>query len=74
MEENIIKENKELNIWEVLIPVIALVGMLSYNVSVFKDDALAGSNQFILLLGAAVAGIIGFMNKISYKESADQRT
>ena len=30
-DENII-ENKELNIWEALIPVFALVGMLFYNV------------------------------------------
>ena len=34
-------ENKELNIWEALIPVLALVAMLFYNVFyVFGDDAL----------------------------------
>ncbi|WP_299901753.1 Na+/H+ antiporter NhaC [uncultured Aquimarina sp.] len=61
-------ENKELNIWEALIPIIALVGMLFYNVYyAFGDDALSGSNQFILLLGAAVAAIVGFFNKVSYK-------
>lgn len=61
--------NKELNIWEALIPVIALVGMLFYNVFyAFGDDALSGSNQFILLLGAAVAAIVGFYNKVSYKD------
>lgn len=68
MEDNLIKENVELNIWEALIPVIALVGMLSYNVYVFGDDALSGSNQFILLLGAAVAAIVGFYNRVSYKQ------
>ncbi|WP_422079967.1 Na+/H+ antiporter NhaC [Ulvibacterium sp.] len=62
-----ILENKELNIWEALIPVVALVGMLAYNVYVFGDDALSGSNQFILLLGGAVAAIVGFFNKVSYK-------
>jgi NhaC family Na+:H+ antiporter len=67
MEEPII-ENKELNIWEALIPVIALVGMLAYNVYVFGDDALSGSNQFILLMGGAVAAIVGFFNKVSYKQ------
>lgn len=66
-DENII-ENKELNIWEALIPVIALVGMLAYNVFVFGDDALSGSNQFILLMGGAVAAIVGFYNKVSYKQ------
>ncbi len=65
-DENIV-ENKELNIWEALIPVFALVGMLAYNVYVFGDDALSGSNQFILLLGGAVAAIVGFFNKVSYK-------
>lgn len=63
-----IVDNKELNIWEALIPVFALVGMLAYNVSVFGDDALSGSNQFILLLGGAVAAIVGFFNKVSYKQ------
>ena len=53
-DEHIV-ENKELNIWEALIPVFALVGMLAYNVYVYGGDALNGSNQFILLLGGAVA-------------------
>lgn len=65
--ENIV-ENKELNIWEALIPIIALVAMLAYNVFVFKDDATAGSNQFILLMGGAVAAVVGFFNKVSYKQ------
>jgi NhaC family Na+:H+ antiporter len=66
-DENIV-ENNELNIWEALIPVFALVAMLAYNVYVFGDDALSGSNQFILLLGAAVAAIVGIRNKVSYKQ------
>ncbi|WP_298344354.1 Na+/H+ antiporter NhaC [uncultured Algibacter sp.] len=70
-DQNII-ENKELNIWEALIPLLALVGMLAYNVYVFGDDALSGSNQFILLLGAAVAAIVGFYNKVSYKLMLDE--
>ena len=45
MDTKIIK-NKELNIWEALIPVVALVIMLGYNVYVFGDSALGGSNQF----------------------------
>ena len=57
-------ENKELNIWEALLPVFILVGMLFYNVSfAFGDDALSGSNQFILLLGAAVAAVVGFFQQ-----------
>ena len=40
----------------------------SYNVYVFGDDALSGSNQFVLLLGAAVAAIVGFLNKVPYEQ------
>ncbi len=65
-------ENKELNIWEALLPVLILVGMLFYNVFVFGDDALSGSNQFILLLGAAVAAVVGFFNKVSYKQMMEE--
>ncbi|MGB0851405.1 MAG: Na+/H+ antiporter NhaC [Bacteroidia bacterium] len=65
MSQHQLKDNKELNIWEALIPVFALVAMLAYNVFVFKDDAVSGSNQFILLLGGAVAAIVGYFNKVS---------
>ncbi|MGS2738512.1 Na+/H+ antiporter NhaC [Sinomicrobium sp. M5D2P17] len=68
MEENKVIKNRELSIWEALIPVFALIGMLAYNVLfVYKDDALSGSNQFILLLGAAVAAVVGFFNKVPYE-------
>ena len=63
-----IVENTELSIWEALLPVIALIGMLAYNVYVFGDDAISGSNQFILLMGGAVAAVVGFYNKVSFKQ------
>ncbi|TFG74919.1 MAG: Na+/H+ antiporter NhaC [Flavobacteriales bacterium] len=66
-DENIV-ENVELNIYEALLPVVILVGMLAYNVLVFGDDALSGSNQFILLMGGAVAAIVGAFNKVSYAQ------
>ncbi|MFC4634389.1 Na+/H+ antiporter NhaC [Dokdonia ponticola] len=69
--QNIV-ENKELNIWEALIPVLALVGMLAFNVFVFGDSALDGSNQFVLLLGAAVAAIVGHFNKVNYKKMVEE--
>lgn len=71
MDEKIIR-NKELNIYEALIPVVALIGMLAYNVFVYGDDALSGSNQFILLLGGAVAALVGFFNKVSYKQMIEE--
>ncbi len=54
------------DILEALIPIIFLVGALSYNVFVFKDDALLGSNQLILLVSAAVAVILGFRRRIGW--------
>lgn len=49
-----------------LLPLFILVLLLTYNVTVFGDDALSGSNQFILLLGAVVAGLVGIKNKVTY--------
>ena len=73
IEDQKIIKNKELNIWEALLPVFALVGMLFYNVFyVYGDDALSGSNQFILIMGAAVAALVGFKNKVSYKQMIDE--
>lgn len=68
-----IVENKELNIWEALIPVFALIIMLFYNVFfAYGDDALSGSNQFILLMGGAVAAIVGFYNKVSFDQMLEE--
>lgn len=72
MSDYSVQENKELNIWEALIPIIVLVALLAYNVFVFGDNALSGSNQFILLLGGAVAAIVGFRNKVTYKAMLDE--
>src|SRR5690554_3522124 len=66
-------ENFELNIWEALIPVFALIIMLFYNVFVaYGDDALSGSNQFILLMGGAVAAIVGFFNKVKFDQMIEE--
>lgn len=65
-------KNKELTTLEAFIPIFALIVMLAFNVYVFGDDALSGSNQFVLLLGGAVAAIIGFKNKVSYNYMIDE--
>ena len=67
-EFDMTKPNKPISLSESLLPIIILVFLLAYNVFVFGDDALGGSNQFILLIGAAVAAIVGFRNKITYTE------
>ena len=67
-----VRTNKELSIGEALIPLIFLICLLGLNVFVFGDDALGGSNQFALLLAAAVAAILGFFNKVSYKDMMEE--
>lgn len=71
-EQEKIIENRELNIWEALIPVFALVAMLAFNVFVFGDASLDGSNQFILLLGGAVAAIVGIFNKSKFDSMIEE--
>ncbi|MEP0480354.1 MAG: Na+/H+ antiporter NhaC family protein, partial [Nonlabens sp.] len=71
-EDEKIIENRELSIWEALIPVFALVAMLAINVYIYGDDSLSGSNQFVLLLGATVAGIVGYFNKVTYKSMVEE--
>lgn len=60
------QKSSPIRLSQALLPVITLVILLAFNVFVFGDDALGGSNQFILLIGAAVAAVVGFRNKVSY--------
>ena len=59
---------KSISLKASLIPVVLLVVLLAYNVFVFGDDALSGSNQFILLIGGAIAAVVGFCHKVSYEK------
>jgi len=64
--DNKINKNKELNIWEALVPVFFLMVLLAYNIF-FADGALLGdySNQLILLLSGSVALVMGLFNKVT---------
>ena len=62
------KSEKNIPLKLALLPLIFLVILLTINVYVFGNDALGGSNQFILLIGGVFAAIIGFSLKVSYKE------
>ena len=59
-------KKNQISLTTALLPLFFLVVLLSYNVIVYGDDALNGSNQFILLIGGAIAAIIGFKKRISY--------
>ncbi|BDD03173.1 NhaC family Na+:H+ antiporter [Aureibacter tunicatorum] len=52
---------KKPSLFEALIPVLFLIGMLAFNILyVFGDAALDGSNQIILILSATVATLVAF--------------
>lgn len=61
-------ENKELNMWEAMVPVIILMALLAYNIF-FADGELLGvyTNQYILLTAGGIASIVGLYNKVSFK-------
>ncbi len=60
------QKTSSITLFQALLPVVILVLLLAFNVYVYGDDALSGSNQFILLIGAAVAAMVGFKIKVSY--------
>jgi len=67
-EQKII-QNKELNIWEALIPVVILMAMLAYNIFFVEGQELLGAytNQYILVTAGVIAAIVGLLNKVSLK-------
>ena len=60
-------EKTEIGIVASVLPIITLIILLAINVGVYGDDSLNGSNQFILLVGAFIASIIGYFHKVNYK-------
>ncbi|MDR0229607.1 MAG: Na+/H+ antiporter NhaC [Flavobacteriaceae bacterium] len=66
------KSERPITLFQSLIPVIVLVTILAVNVYVFRDDALSGTNQFILLIGGAIAAVVGVYNHVSYDKIINQ--
>ena len=56
------------SIFESLIPIVSLIVMLSASVYIYGDDSSYGGNQIALILGAAIASIIGIKNGYAWKE------
>ena len=50
--------NSNISLFESIIPIVLLVALLYINVNVYGESALDGSNQFILIIGAAIAVLI----------------
>lgn len=66
IQDQKIIDNKELSIWEALIPVLILMAMLAYNIFFVEGQEWFGAytNQIILVLGGLVAAVVGFFNKV----------
>ncbi|GER59065.1 Na+/H+ antiporter NhaC [Patiriisocius marinus] len=66
IENQHIIDNKDLSIWEALIPVVILMGLLAFNIFFVEGQEWLGAytNQLILLMGGGVAAIVGFYNKV----------
>ena len=69
-EKNQKKVSLSLN--ESLYPIILLIIFLSFNVYVYGDDAMGGSNQFILLLGAAAGIGLGIFKGFKFSNMMSQ--
>ena len=64
------KINLSLN--ESLFPIILLIIFLSFNVYVYGDDAMGGSNQFILLIGASAGIGLGIFKGFKFSGMMNQ--
>ena len=51
-------KGREANLLQALIPIVFLIFFLIFNVLYFGDHTLDGANQVVLILAAAIAGII----------------
>uniref|UniRef100_UPI0032174178 Na+/H+ antiporter NhaC n=1 Tax=uncultured Draconibacterium sp. TaxID=1573823 RepID=UPI0032174178 len=52
-------DKRKASLFMALLPILILVGLLTFNVLLF-DDTLSGANQVALMLAAAIAGIVAF--------------
>ena len=65
-------EKINISLKESLFPIILLIMFLSFNVYVYGDDAMGGSNQFILLVGAAAGIALGIYKGFKFSNMMNQ--
>ena len=53
---------------QALVPVVVLIALLGAAVYLFGDESSFGPNQIALVLGTAVAGLVGLANGQSWAE------
>jgi NhaC family Na+:H+ antiporter len=61
------KERREPSLLESLIPVLFLIVFLAFNVFVFGDESLSGSNQIVLIISGAFAALIASRSGLGWK-------
>jgi Na+:H+ antiporter, NhaC family len=61
------KAARQPSLFEALIPIFFLIVLLSINVFIFGDASLDGSNQIVLILSAAVAGLVAYKIGINWE-------
>jgi NhaC family Na+:H+ antiporter len=61
-------EKKVATLIDALIPIVLLMIMLYASVSLYGSDSSYGANQIALILGAAIATLIGFKNGYTWDE------
>ncbi|MCK7458602.1 Na+/H+ antiporter NhaC [Idiomarina aminovorans] len=61
-------KTKAPSLLQALIPLLALIAMLSSSVYLFGEDSSYGPNQIALLVAAGIAVIIGFRNGFSWQQ------
>lgn len=61
-------KTKAPSLLQALIPLLALIAMLSLSVYLFGEDSSYGPNQIALLVAAGIAVIIGFNNGFSWQQ------
>ena len=65
---NIGSEKKQPTLIDALIPIVSIVIMLASSVYLYGFDSSYGANQIALILGAAIAALVGFKNGYTWKE------
>jgi NhaC family Na+:H+ antiporter len=61
------KELREPSLLESLIPVLFLIVFLAFNVFVFGDESLSGSNQIVLIISGAFAALVASRSGLGWK-------
>ncbi len=60
--------HREPSLAQALVPIVLLMGLLALSVTLFGDESSSGPNQIALILGTAVAGLVGLRNGHPWSE------